>query len=59
MLGLREEVGGDPGGVGTGVGKDENFARPRQQIDGDVAEDLALGLDDIRVAPGRIFSAPA
>jgi transketolase len=46
---LREDVGGDEGRMAGFVGKDEYFARSRQQVDGNDAKCLPLGLDDIAV----------
>ena len=50
MLGLAEQVGGDELRVGGGVRDHEHLGRPRQQVDADAPEQLALGLGDVRVA---------
>ena len=50
MLGLRQKVGGDPGGIGGAVGDDQHFGRAGDHVDADGAEDLALGGGDIGVA---------
>jgi hypothetical protein len=55
VLGLREEVGGDPRGICGGVGEDEDFARAGEEVDGALAEDLALRLDDPRAAGAEDF----
>ena len=55
VFGLGEEVGGDPCGAGRAVGDDENFAGSGQQIDGDAAEELAFGFDDVAVAGAEDF----
>jgi len=43
VLGLGEQVGGDPLGVGGFVGDDEQFRRPGQHVDGHVGTDDLLG----------------
>ena len=50
VLGLAQQVGGHPGGVGLAVGDDEYLARPGYHVYGHLAEDLALGLRDEGVA---------
>ena len=55
VLGLREEVGRDPVRVGSGVGEDEDFARPGQQVDAHLAEHLALGFDHVGVPRAENF----
>ena len=50
VLGLREQVGGDPGRVVRLVGDDQNLGRACDRVDADLAEDLALGGGDIGVA---------
>ena len=55
MLGLGEEIRGDPLGVGRIIRDNEDLARARQKIDGDVPEDLALCFDHIRVSRSKDF----
>ncbi len=50
VLGLGEEVGGDPGRIGAGVGNDENLRGAGDHVDPDATEYLALGLGDVGVA---------
>ena len=50
VLGLAEQVGGDPVGIVLAVGDDEDFARPGDHVDADDAVELALGLGDLGVA---------
>ena len=50
VLGLRQEIGRDPGGIGGLVGDDQHFGRAGDHVDADGAEDLALGGGDIGVA---------
>ena len=50
VLGLGEQVDRDPRGIDGVVGDDRDLGRAREPVDADRAEDLALGLDDIRVA---------
>ena len=50
MLGLAEQVSGDPVRIGGGIGDDEDFRRPGNRVDADPAEDLALGFGDPGVA---------
>ena len=50
MLGLAEQVGGHEVRVGGLVGDHEDLRRPREQVDPDPPEELALGLGDVRVA---------
>ena len=50
VLRLRQEVGGDPGGVVVPIGDDQDFRRARDHIDSDPAEDAPLGGGDIGVA---------
>ena len=50
MLGLAQQVGCDDHGVCGLVGDDRDLARPCGQVNGDAAEQLALGLCDVRVA---------
>ena len=42
VLGLGEEVGGDAGGVGAGVGDRDDLARAGGQVDPDAARDEEL-----------------
>ena len=55
VFGLGEQVGGDPFGVAGAVGEDEDFARAGELVDGDGAEHLAFGLDDVGVAGAEDF----
>ena len=50
VLGLAEQVGGDPVGLVAAVGYDQDLARPCDHVDPDHAEQLALGLGDVVVA---------
>ena len=50
MLGLRQQVGGDPGRIVLRVGHDQDLRRAGDQVDADLAEDAALGGGDIGVA---------
>ena len=50
MLGLGEEIGGDEGRVGGGVGEHDDFGRAGDHVDADEAEHAALGGGDIGVA---------
>jgi hypothetical protein len=50
MLGLAEQVGGDPVGIVVGIGNDQYLGRPRDHIDADAAIKLALGLRDPGIA---------
>ena len=50
MLGLGEEVGGDPVGIVVAVGDDQDLARAGDHVDADRAEHLALGGGDVGVA---------
>ncbi len=50
MLGLGEQVGGDPVGIVLGVGDDQHFRRAGDHVDADLSEHLALGLGDIGIA---------
>ena len=50
MLGLAEQVGGDPVGVGAFVGHHENLRWSGDGIDTNRPENLALGLGDIGIA---------
>ncbi len=46
MLGLAEQIGGDPFGIIVGIGDDQNFAGAGNHVDPDHAVELALGLGD-------------
>ena len=46
VLGLRQEIRRDKARIGRVIGQDENFARARDGVDADVAEDLPLGFGD-------------
>ena len=50
MLGLGEEVGGDPVGVVVAVGDDQDLGRAGDQVDADRAEDQPLGRGDVGIA---------
>ncbi len=50
MLGLREEIGGDPGRIVAAVGDHQYLGGAGDEIDADSAEDAALGRRDIGVA---------
>ena len=50
MLCLTEQVGGDDHRVGGLVGDDQDLRRAGDEVDADLAEQPALGLDDVRVA---------
>ena len=43
VLGLREQIGRDPVGIGGLVGEDQHFRRAGDHVDADLAEDAALG----------------
>ena len=55
MLGLGEQIGGDPLWVRAAVSDNENFARAGQQIHRDLAENLVLGFDNERIAGTEDF----
>ena len=55
VLGLREQVGGDPRGVRARVGENEDFARAGEEVDGHAAKHLPLRLDDVGVAGAENF----
>ena len=50
VLGLAEQVGGDPVGIVLAVGDDQDFARPGDHVDADHAVELALGFGDPGIA---------
>ena len=50
VLGLRQEVGGDPCGVVAAIGHHQDLRRAGDHVDADPAEDPALGRRDIGVA---------
>ena len=50
VLGLGEQIGGDPGRVVLSVGDHHHLGRPCHHVDADLAVDLALGGGDIGVA---------
>ena len=52
---LRDDVGGDPFGVGFAVGNDHDFAGAGKEVDADFPEELALGFDDEGVARAGDF----
>ena len=55
MFRLREKVGGDVGGLGGIVGEHQDFAGAGQEINRDMAEEEALGRDDVGVARTEDF----
>src|SRR5690606_38530563 len=50
VLGLGEQVHGDPVRVGLAVADDEDFRRPGDHVDADLAEHVTLGGGDVDVA---------
>ena len=51
MLGLADQVGGDElRGSAQSSAIDQDLGRPGEQVDADLAEELALGLGDVGVA---------
>ena len=50
MLGLRQQIGGDPVGIAGLVGDDQHLGRPGDHVDADLAEHDALGGRHISVA---------
>ena len=50
MLGLRQQIGGDPVGIAGVVGEDQHLGRAGDHVDADVAEHQALGRGHIGVA---------
>ncbi len=50
MLGLRQEIAGDPVGMAALVGEDQDFRGARDHVDADPAEDQALGGRHIGIA---------
>ena len=50
MLGLAEQIGGDPVGIVGAVGDHQDFRRPGDGIDADLAEHFALGGGDLGIA---------
>ena len=50
ILGLADQVGSDDHRIGSLVGDDQDLGRAGDEIDADLPEQPALGLDDIRVA---------
>ncbi len=59
VLGLGDEIGGDPGGIGGAIGDDEDFGGPGDHVDADLAEDLALGGGDEGIARPTTLSTRA
>ena len=53
MLELRGQVGGDEVWPGIGIGDHQNLGRPRDAVDADRAEHLALGQGHVDVARSR------
>ncbi len=50
MLGLGQQIGGDPGGIDAVVGADDQLGGAGDRIDADVAEHQALGRGDVGVS---------
>ena len=50
VLGLGQQVGGDPGRIVVAVGQHQDFRRPGDQVDADPAEDPTLGGRHIGIA---------
>ena len=50
MLGLREQVGGDPIGPAAAIGHHQDLRWAGDRVDSDAAEDLPLGRGHISVA---------
>ena len=50
VLGLRQQVGGDPGRIVVPVGDHQDLRRAGDQVDADLAEHAALGGGDIGIA---------
>ena len=50
VLGLRQQIGGDPARIDAVVGDDDQLGRAGDRVDADVAEDQPLGGGDVGVA---------
>ena len=50
MLGLRQQIGGDPVGIAGVVGDDQHFGGTGDHVDADLAEHQPLGGGDIGIA---------
>ncbi len=50
MLGLGQQIDGDPAWVVVGVGQHHDLGRAGDRVDTDPAEHLPLGLGDVGVA---------
>ena len=50
VLGLRQQIGGDPAGIAGVVGDHQHFGRAGDHVDADLAEHQPLGGGDIGVA---------
>ena len=50
MLGLAQQIGGDPVRIVAAIGDHQNFRRPGDGVDADLAEHFALGGRDIGIA---------
>ena len=59
MLGLGQQIGRDPGGIGRAVGDDQHFGGAGDHVDADGAEDLALGGGHIGIARADDLARPA
>ena len=55
MLGLGQQVGGNPGGIGAVVGDDDRFGWTIQAVNADEAIDLALGQGREQIAGADDF----
>ena len=55
VLRLGQQIGGDPNGIGLGIGDHEHLAGPGEKVDADAPEDLTLCLDDVGVARSEDF----
>ena len=50
MLGLGKQIGGNVLRVARVIGQHHKFARAGQKVDRDMANEQALGSDDVRIA---------
>ena len=55
MLGLRQQIGGDPAGIAGVVGDHQHFRGAGDHVDADLAEHLPLGGGDIGIAGADDF----
>lgn len=56
VFGLRHQVGGRPVRLGGFIGDDQDLAWPRQEVDGDLAEQGTFGGDYVGVARSEDFA---